>query len=143
MLIIVVEQREPLSVIIHHASNSIQEEPSLLVLVNRRRAENILLGDHRMQVLDILLARIDVSQSIRLAPHVLDKEPFTVVSPPLVNPHIRAVARRDAVAEPLMCALMHDDEVESRPDAGFWSSQIAILEVVAVGDCGLIFNAGV
>jgi hypothetical protein len=71
------------------------------------------------------------------------KKSFAVVCPHLVNPHIGAVACRDAVAEPLMRALVYDDEFEPPSDADFWSSQIAILEMIAVGDCGLNFDAGV
>ena len=89
------------------------------------------------------LAGVDVGDGIALAPHVLDEEGLAVVGPAFVDPHVRAVARGDAVAEPLMRALVHDDEVEPCADAGLGAAKVAVLEVVAVGDRGLVLDAGV
>ena len=62
-----------------------------------------------------------------------------------MNPHIGSVGGGDAVAEPLMRALVDDDEVESEADAGARpvAPQVAVGEVVAVGHRALVLHAGV
>src|SRR6202041_1175740 len=51
----------------------------------------------------------------------------------------------DAVAEPLMRALVDDDEVESQAEAAAHpvAPKVAIGEVVAVGHCTLMLHPGV
>src|SRR5207237_3888509 len=63
----------------------------------------------------------------------------------LVDPHVGPVGRRDAIAEPLVPALVDDDEVEARADAdaGVVAPAVAVPEAVAVGDRTLVLHAGV
>ena len=60
--------------------------------------------------------------------------------------HISAgIGGGNAVAEPLVAALVDDDEVEARADADSSpvAAEVAVLKQVAVGDGALVFHAGV
>ena len=62
-----------------------------------------------------------------------------------MDPHVGFVGGGDGVAEPLVAALVDDDEVEARADAdaGPVAVEIAVGEVIAVGDGALVLHAGV
>ena len=62
-----------------------------------------------------------------------------------MDPHIRTVSRRDAVAEPLVPALVNDDEVKSRAYAypRPVAFEVSIDEMVPVGNSALMLHAGV
>ncbi len=62
-----------------------------------------------------------------------------------MDPHVGAVGGGNGVAEPLVTALVDDDEVEAwrDADAGPVAGEIAVAEAVAVGHSGLVFHAGV
>src|SRR5207244_12276166 len=82
-------------------------------------------------------ARADhVARPRRLARQTLDVEVLGVIGEPLVDPHVRLVLHRDAVAAPLVGALVHDDEVPCVPRARSIdvASAIAVLIMDAYGD---------
>ena len=96
-------------------------------------------------VLHLFLVGVDVLHGVIVAVRVLDIQAFEVGSPALVDPHVGFIRGRDGVAEPLVAALVDDDEVEARADAdaGPVAVEIAVGEVVAIGDGALVLHAGV
>ena len=70
---------------------------------------------------------------------------FEIRRPALLDPHVGDVGGGDRVAEPLVAALVDDDEVELQADAdaGPVALEIAVGEAVAVGDGALMLHPGV
>ena len=62
-----------------------------------------------------------------------------------MDPHVRHIRGGDAVAEPLVRALVNDDEIESQADAhaGPVAPQVAVLEKIAVRHRALVLHARV
>ena len=60
-----------------------------------------------------------------------------------MNPHIRRIGGRDAVAEPLVPALVNDNEVEAQADAraGPVAPHVAVREAVSVSHGALMLHA--
>ena len=82
-------------------------------------ALNIAAYEHfgdRLGVSDLALLAVDVGQVVRVAVHVFDEQTFQIGGPSLVNPHVGGVRGGHRVAEPLVRALVDDDEVEARAD---------------------------
>ena len=117
----------------------------LKYMIARRRAVDAALGDDRLAVADLRLVAVHVLQRVVVAEHVLDVEALEVRRPAFVNPHVRHVGGRDGVAEPLVPALVDDDEVELQADAdaGPVALEVAVREAVAVGDRALVLHARV
>ena len=108
-------------------------------------AVNAALRDDRRAVLHFRLVAVHVLQRIVVAEQVLDVEALEIRGPAFLNPHVRHVGGGDRVAEPLVRALVNDDEVELQADAdaGPVAFEVAVGEAVAVGDRALVLHAGV
>ena len=132
-------------VVVDDAAQGVEHERALEVLVLGGLGVDAALGDDGAQVVDLRLVAVEVLDGVVLAPAVLDVEAFEVGGPALVDPHVGAVGGGDAVAEPLVAALVDDDEVEAEADAdaGPVAAEVAVLEEVAVGDGALVLHAGV
>ena len=83
-----------------------------------------------LRVLHFRLVAVHVLQGVVVSVHVFDVQALEIRRPALVDPHVRPVGRADAVAEPLVAALVDDDEVESGadPDARPVALQVAVGE---------------
>ena len=103
------------------------------------------MRDDRLLVPDPRFVTVGVLQAIFFAPHVFHVEALQVGGPAFVDPHVGYIGGGDGVAEPFVPAFVDDDEVEPRADAdaGPVAPQVAVGEVVAVSDGGLVLHAGV
>ena len=100
------------------------------------------LRDHRLLVADLRLVGIRVLESVVLAEERLDVDALEIRRPALLDPHVRDVGGRHRVAEPLVRALVDDDEIEFRRDADTCpvAFQISIFKQVSVGYGTLMFH---
>ena len=91
------------------------------------------------------LVAVDVFQGVVVTVHVFHVQALEIRRPALLDPHVGPVGRADAVAEPLVAALVDDDEVESGadPHARPVAPQVAVREPVPVGDRALMLHPGV
>ncbi len=142
----VVDELEPAGVVVDDGAEGVEEEDAFEVLVLCGLEVDAVRAEDGVLVVDLWFVTVDVGEGVGLTPAVLDVEAFEVGGPALVDPHIGGVGGGDGVAEPLVCGLVDDDEVEARAyaDAGpVGRDEVAVLEVVAVGDGGLVLHAGV
>ena len=94
------------------------------------------------KIVNFRLQPAQILDRIGSAPAIFHIKAFEIRRPSFVNPHVRRVGGGNAVAEPLMAALVNDDEVESHADAdaGPVAPQVAVLEKVAVGHRALVLH---
>ena len=76
------------------------------------------VGDDRPVVPDAAAVADDVLRARVLAEQTLRVDALGVVREALVHPHVGVVLRRDVVAEPLVRALVHDDEIPLEAEPG-------------------------
>ena len=133
----------PPLVIVDDGSQRVDEERAFEIHVLGRDPVHAAPGDDGLPVPDLALVPIEVGERVGLAEGVLDVDPLGIRAPGLVNPLVAHVARGDRVAEPLVGALVHDDEVELRADAdaGPVALQVAVGEAVAVRHRALVLHA--
>src|SRR5262249_28541552 len=142
-LVQVLDQLPPTLVVVYDAAQRVDEEGALEILVRRRRGVDAAAGDDRLLVLHLRLVAVQIFDSVRFSPVVLDIQAFQVGGPAFMYPHGGAVGRAYAVAKPLVAAFVDDDEVEARADADARpvAVQEAVLEEIAVGYRALMLHA--
>jgi hypothetical protein len=135
----------PARIVIDDGAEGVDEERALEIHILRRGLVDAARGDDRLAVPDLGPVAVEVLQRVGLAEHVLDIHPLGVRPPGLVDPFVADVIGGNAVAEPFVCALVDDDEVELRADADACPVplQVAIGETVPVRDGALMLHAGV
>src|SRR5205814_4904235 len=123
---------------VEHATRLVVHDPRSFLLDTER-------GNDRAIVPDISTAADDVLRSSFLSRLALGVEALGIIGEALLHPHVGGILRRDVVAEPLVPALMHDDEVPLQSQAGGReiASQVAVLVMIAVGDGALMLHAEV
>src|SRR5207247_4372688 len=132
----------PLSVVRHELPDRVQHVAAFGIHVARALGVHAVARDDGTIVADPPARADHVARPRRLSPQTLDVEVLGVVGGPLVAPHVRLVLHRDAVAPPLVGALVHDDEVPGEPRArpGEVAPAIAVLVMIAVGDRALMLH---
>ena len=143
MLVEVFKQCPPFLVVVDNASKRVEKERALEVHVLRRRRVDAALADDGLLIPNFQFVAVRVFQIVIVPVHIFDVEAFQICRPAFVNPHVRAVTGCDGVSEPLVPALVNDDEIELETDADARpvALQIAVRKVVAVGDCALMLHA--
>ena len=78
------------------------------------------LRDDRFPVSHLRFVCVQILERLVVPEEVLDVEAFQIRRPSLVDPHVRNVGGRHGIPEPLVAALVDDDEVElqAREPAG-------------------------
>src|SRR6185312_14223210 len=125
---------EPALVIIDDAAQRVEHERAFEVLVFRGGRVNAAPAQDGLLVFDLGLEAVEVFDGRRMAPAVFDIERFKVSGPALMNPHVGAIGGGDAVAEPLVRALVDDDEIklEAPGSVGPVAVEITVGEAVSV-----------
>ena len=135
----------PLRVIVDDRANRVQHVPALGIHVPRALSVDAEYG-HDGPVVADPAARADHVRSARHLPQpALGVNPLGVVREALVQPHVGVVLRRDAVAPPFVCALVHNDEIplQAQSRARQVAAEIAVEVMVAIGDGALMLHAQV
>src|SRR5450432_2802760 len=97
--------------------------------------DRIVVGDMAVDGYGIIVAYLGTEQTASV-------QNFGITGESFLYPHIRNVLCRDAIAEPLMSALMHDDEIPFHAPgrAVVAPAQVAVLKTVAIGYGALVLH---